>query len=227
MEGMGKPPGIHLTDYTSSHTIIGLAIISFNGCCAQEGSAMKPIAFAVVVLACCLAWAGCMSGRYTQYPGERAPGPDSLALMTKQDVISMSKAGAGDDVIIDMIKKSGSAFQMRARDVVELADSGVSNRVLRTMIKTTDQESSGEEAGGYYAYPPYWYAGYPFTLRGISAIPSGTILPSTTAGGSSLHATGVLDGAAFTEGTDLMEGPGSPEAADLAECDPGEGTADS
>ena len=162
MEGMGKPPGIHLTDYTSSHTIIGLAIISFNGCCAQEGSAMKPIAFAVVVLACCLAWAGCMSGRYTQYPGERAPGPDSLALMTKQDVISMSKAGAGDDVIIDMIKKSGSAFQMRARDVVELADSGVSNRVLRTMIKTTDQESSGEEAGGYYAYPPYWYAGYPF-----------------------------------------------------------------
>ena len=66
----------------------------------------------------------------------------------------------------------------------------------------------------------------PFTLRGISAIPSGTILPSITAGDFSFHATGTLGGAAITEGTDTMEGTGSPEAADRAGCDPGEGTAD-
>jgi uncharacterized membrane protein YgcG len=155
-----------------SHTIIGLEVIFINGqCFVEEGGPMKAVSVAVVILAGILGGAGCVTGRYTQYPGERVQGSrsrtvDSLAVMSTRDVIAMTKAGAGDDVILDLMKRSGSAFQLRARDVVELADSGVSDRVIRAMIRSGDAEEAGESGEGSlqatYWNGQYWYGGYPY-----------------------------------------------------------------
>ncbi len=124
---------------------------------------MKTLTFAGIILAAFLTGAGCMTERYAQYPREQVPAQDSAALMTPQDVIDMSNAGAGDDVIIDMIHKTGSVFQLSPQDVVALADSGVSSRVIRAMIKS-DQAPRYSQGTPTYSYDPYWYwyGGYPY-----------------------------------------------------------------
>jgi hypothetical protein len=117
---------------------------------------------AAVVFALSLVLGGCAAEQYGQHGRERSAAPDTLALMTKEDVIDLSKAKVGDDVIISMLDASGSYFHLRTKDVVELADSGVSDKVISVMIKREGprREMSG---GGYYYYPPFYgYAMYPF-----------------------------------------------------------------
>jgi hypothetical protein len=118
-------------------------------------------------LAVCLAGlvaAGC-SPEYSSYRyGERHAVRDTLALMSKQDVIALSRSKIGDNVIIGMINNSGSTFHLRTPDVIELADSGVSDTVISAMMKTDEPEGWGGEPGRYYAaYPPYYgWAAYPW-----------------------------------------------------------------
>jgi hypothetical protein len=80
--------------------------------------------------------------------------------MTTQDVIALSKARVGDNVIINMIDNSGSAFHLRTPDVLALADSGVSDTVISAMMRTDEPWGGGEEPGRYFAgYPPYYWWG--------------------------------------------------------------------
>ena len=121
---------------------------------------MKKVVFAAIPLAVLLFLGGCATERSAYYGPRHARGVDTLALLTKADVIKMSQAKIGDAVIINMINKSGSRFNLRPDDVVELADSGVTDTVLSAMLQTT--EPSGEVRNGreYYVYPPYWGYGY-------------------------------------------------------------------
>jgi hypothetical protein len=128
---------------------------------------MKRTTIVAVVLASALAIAGCTSERHAQYDRGRPSGGDTLAMMKKQDVISMSKAGVSDSLIITMLAVSDSWFQLKAQDVIELKNAGVSDRVIDAMIETNTplNEFSGSASGysgaGYYYYPPYyWYGGY-------------------------------------------------------------------
>src|SRR5512140_984849 len=129
----------------------------------KEGCTMKGMLFAACVLACLLVGSGCMTGGYTTGDRAAAPGADSLAL-SQHDVIAMSRAKVGDDVIIKMIRSTGSYFQLRSRDVVALADSGVSDKVIAAMIQTT--EAPADHGTRYYSapyyYPPYWWSAYPY-----------------------------------------------------------------
>ena len=124
---------------------------------------MKAIVLAVGMTVCLLVGSGCMAGGYTTSDHRAAaPGADSLA-MTPHDIIAMSKAKVGDDVIIKMIRNTGSYFQLRSRDVVALADSGVSDKVIAAMIQTADTPE--DHGTGYnYApyYPAYWWGAYPY-----------------------------------------------------------------
>ncbi len=120
---------------------------------------MKRIFIAASVLAIALILAGCATGRSTYYGRHRFAPADSTARMTKADVIRLSQAKLGDGVIINMIKSSGSYFTLRSNDVVELADSGVSDTVINAMITTTEPSGEGNHAHAYYVYPS-WYAGY-------------------------------------------------------------------
>ncbi len=113
---------------------------------------------AVLVFA---AAAGGCAPEYSRYHyRERPPVRDSLALMSKQDVIALSKTKIGDNVIISMINNSGSTFHLRTNDVIELADSGVSDTVISAMMRTDAPDGGGGEPGRYYAgYPPYYWWG--------------------------------------------------------------------
>ena len=51
------------------------------------------------------------------------------------DVKNMSKAGVRDDVIISQIQATGSTFTLSASDIIDLKNSGVSQRVINAMIR--------------------------------------------------------------------------------------------
>lgn len=126
---------------------------------------MKHVAIAAIVFACSLAGAGCATERYGQYHrGRYATAADTLDMMTKDDVIALSKAKVSDDVIIDQIEVTGSYFELSTQDIVDLANAGVSDKVIGTMIKTDEPSRHGRRTDGYYYYPPYswWYSGYPY-----------------------------------------------------------------
>src|SRR5512141_48414 len=128
----------------------------------EEGCVMKGMIFALCVLACLLVGSGCMTGGYTTVDRAVASGTDTLAL-TPHDIIAMSRAKIGDGVIIKMIRSSGAYFQLRSRDVVALADSGVSDKVIEAMLSTAERHDD-RGAGSYYApyYPAYWWGAYPY-----------------------------------------------------------------
>jgi hypothetical protein len=84
-------------------------------------------------------------------------------MMKKQDVISLSKAGVSDSLIITMLDASDSWFQLKTQDVLDLKNAGVSDGVINAIIETNapSNEATASNEGGYYYYPPYyWSAGY-------------------------------------------------------------------
>ncbi len=138
---------------------------------------MKRTMISAVILAVFLTFAGCTSQRYALYHRGRPAPTDTLAMMKKQDVISLTKAGVSDSLIITMIATSHSWFDLRTQDVLDLKNAGVSDRVIDAMIRSnqpmTEAEISGGDAYDYYppyywypAYYPYWY--YPSFYFGYS-----------------------------------------------------------
>ena len=124
---------------------------------------MRQTTIVAVILACSLASGGCGSMRYARDDRDRSSKADTLALMTKEDVIALSKAKVADDLIISQMKASRSYFQLSAQDIIDLVKAGVSDKVVGTMIMTDDSSRYAEGSGGYYYYPPYyWYGGYPY-----------------------------------------------------------------
>lgn len=55
---------------------------------------------------------------------------------TKQDVINWTMRNTSDEVIIQRIRSSGSVFHLTDRDIRELRDNGVSERVIAEMQAT-------------------------------------------------------------------------------------------
>ncbi len=124
---------------------------------------MKQTTISAVVLAIFLTVAGCTSQRYAQYHRGRPAPTDTLAMMKKQDVISLTKAGVSDSLIVTMLAVSHSWFDLRTQDVLDLKNAGVSDRVINAMIQSNEPMTEADVSGrdGYYYYPPYyWYPGY-------------------------------------------------------------------
>ncbi len=57
--------------------------------------------------------------------------------VTKSDVVSWSRRGLRDEVIIDRIERSGTVFHLTAADENDLRDRGVSDFVIRAMQDTS------------------------------------------------------------------------------------------
>ncbi len=123
---------------------------------------MKHISMAVVIIVCSLVVGGCTAERYSRYERDRAPSPDTLAMMKTQDVVSMSKAGVSDSLIITMLDVSHSWFQLKPQDVIDLKNAGVSDRVIDAMLYSAQASNeTGGSGGEGYAYPQYYgYGGY-------------------------------------------------------------------
>jgi len=122
---------------------------------------MKQRTIAGVILAVSLAVAGCTPERYAQYDRNHLSGADTLAMLKKQDVITMSKSGVSDSLIVTMLAATNSSFQLKAQDVIDLKNAGVSDKVIDAMITSNGALSTTTPAEGEYYYPPYyWYYGY-------------------------------------------------------------------
>ena len=122
---------------------------------------MKRYAIFAVAVAVALAVSGCATQRYAGYRNSFSE-VDTLRLMTKDDVISLAKAGVNDDVIINQVKATGSYFELSTQDIVDLANAGVSDKVIEEMIKTDQTAQSNNRDERYYYYNPYWFSAYPF-----------------------------------------------------------------
>ena len=67
--------------------------------------------------------------------GPTAGGPVSgIATLTNADIINLKKVGLGDELIIEKISTSPTAFKLDASDLVELHQTGISDPVIRAMV---------------------------------------------------------------------------------------------
>jgi hypothetical protein len=60
---------------------------------------------------------------------------DAPKTMSNSDVVALYTAGFGDDLIIDKINTTASAFKLEVSDMVELRKAGVSDAVIQAMMK--------------------------------------------------------------------------------------------
>jgi hypothetical protein len=84
----------------------------------------------VAGVACSIIGAICWGGGSTcraQAPANLSPG--------LQEVVKLSKAQMGDDVIVGYINKSGTTFHLTADDIVYLKDQGVSQPVIAALLQ--------------------------------------------------------------------------------------------
>ena len=136
---------------------------------------MKRALIIVVIMLSAAGMIGC--GSYTSLQSPQKSQQKSPA-MTVSDVITLSQANTGDDIIIAQIQATHTVFALSNQDIIDLKNANVSEKVIAAMIKTnaaTKKDStyarywyprdywwySGYYWPGYYSYWPgyYWYPG--------------------------------------------------------------------
>ena len=75
------------------------------------------------------------------------------------DVKALAKAGLSEELVINQVRSSGVVYHFTAAEIIDLKDSGVSEKVINTMISTPPAGSSANEAR--------------FKLTGIVSVPEG------------------------------------------------------
>jgi outer membrane lipoprotein SlyB len=70
------------------------------------------------------------------------------------DVKALARAGVSDDVIITQIQNSHTIFQLSSADIIDLHNSGVSDRVVDFMINTQSSAVAAQSPTAIVAQPP-------------------------------------------------------------------------
>jgi outer membrane lipoprotein SlyB len=82
----------------------------------------------------------------------RAQAPETLVRVEQgqplglADVKAMAKAGVSDEVIISQIRNTHTIYRLSAADIIDLHNSGVSQKVIDFMINTASQGGSSSAA---------------------------------------------------------------------------------
>jgi hypothetical protein len=87
----------------------------------------------------------------------RAPDP-----VTELDIIRWTREGVAPETIIQRIRDSRTVYIMDAKDVLDLHEKGVDNKVIDYMLQT--QREDAERRAWHYRshyYDPYWGPPYP------------------------------------------------------------------
>jgi Glycine zipper len=151
MSPSGRP------DYTASGALAGGA----TG--AIVGSMARPRGTAPLVGAAVGAVVGGLIGHDIDQAQEeelRAEAPQTLQRveqsqpLTVADVKALAKAGISDDLIISQIRNSRTVYHLGTADIIDLKNSGVSEKVIDFMINTPSQIPSAEVAGVAGNPPP-------------------------------------------------------------------------
>lgn len=86
--------------------------------------------------------------------------------VTKAEVLKLTKAGLGDDVIVTRIRVEGVESFPSADDVIELKEAGVTDRVLEAMLSAESAPRGDDEVRPRvvyrYAYPQYGYGAWSY-----------------------------------------------------------------
>ena len=77
--------------------------------------------------------------------------------MLVEDIINMTEAGVGKDVIIRQIEVTRSRFELDADQIVMLKKAGVDDEVIEAMIET---EAYPDYYNWEYGYSPYEYGSH-------------------------------------------------------------------
>lgn len=67
--------------------------------------------------------------------------------VTKADVVKLSKAGLGDQVIIEFLRTRNTRITLTASDVVDLKAAGVADSVVKFMLKAPSKEKGATNGG--------------------------------------------------------------------------------
>jgi uncharacterized protein YcfJ len=93
--------------------------------------------------------AGGLIGHHEDRVEQRAQAAWAARQMTVTNVVEMAQSHVSDDIIINQIHSTGSAFQLSSQDVIYLRQQGVSERVIGAM-----QASRGPVLiNGRYVHP--------------------------------------------------------------------------
>ncbi len=76
--------------------------------------------------------------------------------MEVEDIINMTKAGVGSDVIKRQIEVTNSKFRLDADQIIQLKKNGVEDKILEVMIDSGDVPEHFDWEYGY-GYSPYDY----------------------------------------------------------------------
>lgn len=144
---------------------------------------MKYTIVLVGLVVSCLS-TGCMAGYYAHHERRQMVELDSLQPppMSIDDVIALAQDSIGDDVILSQINATHSYFRLTNNDIRDLKKTGVSEKVISAMIKTSAEprnvRAQSPEYPVYYPYPGYswypypsyyyWYPWYPSTYLGFT-----------------------------------------------------------
>lgn len=95
----------------------------------------------------------------------------NASAVTIRDVITMSQAGVGEELIATHVRVHGVAAPPTAQQVIELKQAGVSDRVIQSLQTATPPVAAGPPPGApviveehyygpprayYYGPPPWW-----------------------------------------------------------------------
>jgi len=67
--------------------------------------------------------------------------PRIASAVSTRDLIELSKAGLGDEVLVALIEADGTIFNLDAPKILELRGAGVSERVITAMLKNTRRDA--------------------------------------------------------------------------------------
>ena len=115
---------------------------------------MKNLVVTVVVVIGVFLFGGCMAGYESMSDHHQHQ-------MTTKDIVTLTKEGVSDSLIIIQIRATHSEFQLSTQDILSLKKEGVGDGVIGEMISTTDHPVSGEyyPRDYYYfdlGYLPWW-----------------------------------------------------------------------
>jgi hypothetical protein len=94
----------------------------------QSDRKLKILSALAVLLIGCLCWNGGSMGRAQQAPANQSP--------QLQEIVKLTKAPVGDDVILAYIKNTGASFSLSADDILYLKSQGVSQPVITALLQS-------------------------------------------------------------------------------------------
>jgi len=101
-----------------------------------------------------------------------APAQASIA-----EVVKLSKAGVGDDVVLAYVKNARSVFRLRADDILQLKDAGVSMPVITAMLNHDTALAEQNRAQSPRGAAQYQYNQQVYPPSGNPPAPGQPVMP--------------------------------------------------